>query len=151
MKVKVPVHGMKEYRRSGDIAPLICYFGITLRWVVGITPWLLYPQGKNCSIKWIDGWVGPRDSLGILALARFRTLYRPAGINNKKYLVKWGIFQWYFCMVICFVVRTFDTNINLHIFVVIQVHWVLWILQLLESAIGSELFNKAFLRISISG
>jgi hypothetical protein len=38
---------MNGYWGSGDTAPRILDIGIRWMWVVSITPWLLYPQGKN--------------------------------------------------------------------------------------------------------
>jgi hypothetical protein len=51
VRVKLPLcltkHSTMTYWGSGDIAPYILNLGARYRWMVSITPWPLYPQGKN--------------------------------------------------------------------------------------------------------
>jgi hypothetical protein len=62
-KVKnvAPMRTTMACKISGGIAPLILNLDIRYRCVVSLTPRRLYPR-----THWIEGWVGPRDSLYIL-------------------------------------------------------------------------------------
>jgi hypothetical protein len=42
-----PVCAMKAYRENGGTAPLILNLSTRWRWVVSLTPWKIYPQGKS--------------------------------------------------------------------------------------------------------
>jgi hypothetical protein len=53
----IPAHAMKEYRRSGCIAPLIPNPGTRQRDAVSLTPQLLYPWGGTPGITEEEtGW-----------------------------------------------------------------------------------------------
>jgi len=43
----VAIHAMKAYQGNGGIAPLFCNFRTRQNWLVSLTPWPFYPQGKS--------------------------------------------------------------------------------------------------------
>jgi hypothetical protein len=53
-----------KHMGSGCIDPCILDFSTTWRWVVSLTPRLLYHRRKSPSTDLIGGWVGPTASLG---------------------------------------------------------------------------------------
>jgi hypothetical protein len=60
----VTVHIVKAYTGSRGTAPLILNLS-TRRWLVNFTPRRHYPRGKNPSMHWIGGWVGPTAGLDV--------------------------------------------------------------------------------------
>jgi hypothetical protein len=54
-------YAMEAYRGSGDMAP---HTDTRWRWVVGFTPWLLYPQGKSPWYPLVRRLGGPQNRSG---------------------------------------------------------------------------------------
>jgi len=55
---------MKTYWRNGSIIPRILYLGTRWRWMVSITPRLLYPQGKSLQYPVDRRLGGPQSRSG---------------------------------------------------------------------------------------
>jgi hypothetical protein len=58
----VPLHTIKAYRGSRGRDPLTVNLGTRWRWLVCLTPRLLYPWVNSPDTYWLGGWVGPSKS-----------------------------------------------------------------------------------------
>ena len=98
----VSVQITKAFNRSGGTAPLILKLGMRWRWMVSLTPQLLYLQRQNSSSYWPGGWMGPRGGLYILeqrkplAPSRIPTSVHPACRLDTIILSWYVIGNWLF-------------------------------------------------------